>query len=193
MQKRNSLIVRTCAPGAVFSAVLFFTNSALAAIATPATPVDPAQRAIEEIEVIGQRSLLSWRFQMYSAEDRMYEMFNTLNSSDELDVECEQRQLTGSHMAFRFCNRRYMEDAQAENAIDAFRGYAFPKGPMQLWAENARTHEKFDADVKRLVAEHPEFAAAIKEMAAARERYFAERRHVRENTFLGRLLTGNQD
>lgn len=167
--------------------------------ASPALPqfVQPGVQSqaepIEELEVIGRRSLLTFRFEMYRAEDRMYAMFNELNGSDDLDVICETRAKTGSRIAQRQCVRRYMKEAQARNAADGLRGYAPFKSAVQMWGENQSYHAQFSEQVNKLMAENPEFVTAIAETVKARDRYAVEREHVTENTFLGRLLTGQPD
>jgi hypothetical protein len=147
---------------------------------------------IEELEVIGQRSLLGFRFEMQRAEDRMYAMFNELNGSDDLDVLCDTRPAPGSHIAVRKCVRRYMKEAEATNSADALRGYAPFKSPVQLWGENQAYHREFSAVVNQLMAENPEFVTAIAETVKARDRYTVERKHRAQTTFLGRLLTGQR-
>lgn len=151
------------------------------------------EEPIEELEVIGKRSLLTFRFEMHRAEDRMYAMFNELNGSDDLDVICDTRPRGGSHIAQRQCVRRYMKEAQARNAIDGLRGYAPFKSTVQLWGENQSYHAQFSEQVNKLMAGNPEFVTAIAETVKARDRYAVERKHLTQNTFLGRLLTGQRD
>lgn len=150
----------------------------------------PSAAVIEELEVIGQRSLLSFRLQMYDAEDFMYALFNELNGNDKLDVLCELRAPTGTRIQRRTCVRRYMQQAEAAMTADALRGYTPFKSHVELWQENAAYHAEFSAQVNTLMATNPEFVTAIAETVKARERYAAERRHTLENTFLGRLLSG---
>jgi hypothetical protein len=112
---------------------------------------------------------------IYRAEDRMYDLFNALNSSDDLDVHCENRLLPGSHVRRRFCARSYLQQAEADNAAAAFRGYEFYKSPQALWNEQRANNEKFSAEVQKLMDQNPEFLEAIADTKVARERYAAER------------------
>lgn len=50
--------------------------------------------AIDEISVIGQRSLLSLHIEVFKLEESFYALFNELNSENEYDVTC--------HKEFRF-------------------------------------------------------------------------------------------
>jgi hypothetical protein len=158
---RTSLVLAAC----------LFATEARAALA----PEPPLEGAIEEIEVLGQRTLLGLRMELYRAEDRMYDLFNALNSSDDMDVKCESRLLQGSHIRRRFCARNYLEEAQAENANAALRGYEFFKSPMTLWNENRTRNEQFSAEVQKLMEQSPEFLEAIADTKVARGRYAAER------------------
>lgn len=169
-----------------------------ARVEQPVQPIQAEQfvqmdEPIEELEVIGKRSLLTFRFEMHRAEDRMYAMFNELNGSDDLDVVCDTRPMAGSHIAQRRCVRRYIKEAQSRNAVDALRGYAPFKSTVQLWGENQSYHAQFSEQVNKLMAENPEFVTAIAETVKARDRYAVERKHLTQNTFLGRLLTGQRD
>src|SRR4030043_1973908 len=72
---------------------------------------------LDEIIVIGQ-SLHTLRMEMIKAEDVKFEIFNSLNSTDDFDITCEYVAHTylNSRIKRRECDVGYMKKAQAEDA-----------------------------------------------------------------------------
>jgi TolA-binding protein len=197
MQKRKDPRFRMRALAALFPASLLFGTNAFAAV-TPEAPVsaptvDAAGQAIEEVEVLGQRSLLSFRLEMHQAEDHMWDLFNTLSSSDDFRLTCEQRIGVGSHIQYRACDRAYMERARREALEIAMWLQVPPPTEEQLWAQNAAKHRQFSAEMKSAAEQNPELASAIVDVVTKRQRYTEERRQRRQDSFLVRLLTNNAE
>jgi hypothetical protein len=150
-------------------------------------PAEPAAEPIEEIEVIGQRALISLRFEMRAAEDHMYELFNALNSSDKFDTTCADEIRILSHIRQRVCNKRYMQDARREN-VQAFMENNTPlKSEVQIWTENTANHEDFRAEMKALAEQNRDFALAIVDVVEKRKRYEETRRERFGDGWLARL------
>ena len=195
MQASNITKSPISASATLLPLTLLFSTAVIAAEleTQPSTgAASAADESPEEIRITGRRTLLTFRIEMEQAEDHMYELFNTYNSSDKLDLTCEQRTRWFSHMKYRSCNRRYMEDAEQKATQEAM-DLGFPaKDDSLLWAENAANHQQFNAELKAAAERHPEMLAAIIDVVEKRKRYEEERR---ERALKGRLgfLAGKED
>ena len=77
--------------------------------------VDVLLRTIEEINVVGERTIFALRMEIESAETEVYGLFNELNSNDEFDVACTNEVFVGSHLPKRICIADYLRKEQAKN------------------------------------------------------------------------------
>ncbi len=182
---------------ALLPAALLFSATALAAAEVetlaPAPLTDSTGEAIEEIEVIRQRPLISLRFEMNRAEDHMFELFNAFNSSDDFDVTCEEQIRVLSHIKQRVCSRRYMENAQIQNVQDFLNSGIPLKSEQQLWTENQNNHEQFSTELKTAAEQNPDVAAAVVDVVETRQRYASERKRRFEDHPLSALVGDLQD
>lgn len=64
-------------------------------------------RPIEQIDIVGERSLQSMRFQLRSAEESFYDMFNDLTEIDKYKIRCRIERRTSSHIRVRNCEPRF--------------------------------------------------------------------------------------
>ena len=62
-----------------------------------------SQRPIEEIQVIGERTLLTMRNEIIREEENLYRIFNELNSHDRFDITCKEARRVFSHIPARNC------------------------------------------------------------------------------------------
>ena len=86
------------------------------AVETGTNSAQQSTRELEEITVVGQRSLLSMRYQIRREEDNLYKLFNELNSTDEFDIKC--RNVTrNSYIPRRECEPKFFTKARQANAI----------------------------------------------------------------------------
>jgi hypothetical protein len=53
--------------------------------------------------------------EMIRAEDLKFEIFNSLNSTDDFDITCEMYAPTGSRISRRVCDVGYMKKAREED------------------------------------------------------------------------------
>ncbi len=79
----------------------------------PAAP-QVSGRQIEEIRVIGARTFFSLRMQIVEEENKLYGIFNELNSNDDFDIECEKIAPTGTHISQRVCEPRFVKECVRE-------------------------------------------------------------------------------
>ena len=126
---------------------------------------------IDEIVVEGRQTLIRLRMQVYEAEDRFYELFNTLNDDDEFDVICRKEAKIGSHILRHVCKPTFERKADAADArmlgLDAGVVYGAPV----ILEKRAELREKMEA----LVSEHPDLLDALTDLDDARRTFEAER------------------
>lgn len=126
---------------------------------------------MEEISVIGRRSLLSLRLDVYRREDDFYRLFNALNTDDDYDVNCDKETRTGSHLSRRVCKANFVKDATALEA----RQYLLGIGGSSAAVIIMRKQELLNAKMTATVQENPELLEKLLDLDKARKRYEAER------------------
>lgn len=161
--------------------------------ASPAALSD--SRAIEEIEVTGQRSLGTLRSEILRDEERMFKQFNALNSRSDFDVHCGHRQITGSRIPIWECVPVYMKRAMAQNAQDYLQFGLLPKSEHELWWELRDRHAELDTELRALALQHPEFGQALLELHAKKQRLTDLEAEQRRGSggFLSRLFRKDRD
>ena len=76
---------------------------------------DAREYILEELIVKGGSILSSLRMEMIRVEDLKFEIFNSLNSTDDFDITCEMYTPTGSRVPRRVCGVGYMKKAREED------------------------------------------------------------------------------
>jgi hypothetical protein len=150
------------------------------AMAQPAeqSPSEPAD--VEQIDVIGQRTLLSLRAETQHLEQHMFRLYNELNSSDDFDVACGDKTPTGSKLPVWQCEVAFMRDAEGvefsrmwDNRTRGTRGVmAFgyvPRSHEQLAFLHREKLKQLNTEMKALALQHPELASALLDLQARRE------------------------
>jgi hypothetical protein len=135
-----------------------------------------AEQAIEEITVIGRRFLRDLRIEVQASRERVYGLFNSLNSNDEFDIDCHTAARTGTRMSRRVCRPRFVDDAT--HAAGKWYLIALHGGPGGgLLAAQAEMgvvplkERQLAAELQRLTRESREFRRAIAEYQAVERRY----------------------
>lgn len=77
---------------------------------------DDQDQTIEEITVIGMRDITSLDRQVIEARNRIYELFNELNTDDLYDVHCRMIAPTGSRIKKRQCLPNFYNKATTDAA-----------------------------------------------------------------------------
>ena len=127
-------------------------------------------------DVIVSTSLLSLKCDWYEAEDLKFDIFNSLNSTDEFDIKCEWRAPTGTRIKQRRCDVGYMKRARAEDAR-RFRDLGIPpRSDFQLALELAPKTEALNKEMVKLGDKHPSLAKAMISEYELKQRYITERR-----------------
>ena len=74
----------------------------------------------QEDEVIRIEDLSRHELNTYiiEAEDQLYALFNTLNSTDRFDIVCRKEVRTGSNIPVRVCPPKFLDDNSGANVSD---------------------------------------------------------------------------
>jgi hypothetical protein len=160
----------------------------LSAAAQHATGV-PEQEVTEEIVIVGQRSVLQLRLQMLDAEKLAYDVFNSFNDDRRMEISCRQDQATGSLIRNQLCEPEFIIEVQADYARSLMDSRHFfsgnpviggavpprmPDAPVaapSVQALVAARRRAFQARMRQVAEEHPEFLDALIEYSAARGAY----------------------
>ena len=126
-------------------------------------------RPIEEIQVLGTRTLYSIRMEIVDEENKIFSMFNELNSDDRFDILCDNIAPTGSHIKQRVCEPRFVTDMRARMAQDYLRGIGMLNGSSDLEMETALEREELEKEHLRIAVEHPEYLEMLTELTNLRD------------------------
>lgn len=124
-----------------------------------ATGKKDQQPPMEEITVIGQRTLGTLRVQINKAEDRIYDIYNKLNTDDLYDIHCRRRAPTGSHINHKICSPVYYDQTEADAAQMALTGGG--DGSAYMMARLAHYNPIMGKKWKQLVKSNPELLQAV--------------------------------
>ena len=129
------------------------TNSLNTTTSTP----QASDRPIEEIQVLGTRTLYSIRMEIVDEENKIFSMFNELNSDDRFDILCDKIAPTGSHIQQRVCEPRFVTETRAQMTQDYVRGIGMLVESSAVMAETAIEREEIAREHLRIAAEYPEY------------------------------------
>ena len=119
-------------------------------------------RQIEEIRVIGARTFFSLRMQIVEEENKLYGIFNELNSDDDFDIECAKIAPTGTHISQRVCEPRFVIEMRSRMARDWISGIGELNSTSDLRVETADQMAKLEEEHDRIVIEHPEYLETLR-------------------------------
>ena len=136
--------------------------------------------AIEDIVVVGQKSMGELRRDVFQSEEDFYSLYNKLNDDNEYDVRCWYETPTGTRVKNHVCRARFVTNAYsghaARNRNDLSR-VANQKGNPAVAEKTLKYQEKLET----LIAANPELQAALVRYNTARARFFAEREESASN------------
>ncbi|RLA25164.1 MAG: hypothetical protein DRR11_21080 [Gammaproteobacteria bacterium] len=156
---------------------LFVTVLALpmAAVGQPASTGKASKtEAIDNIVVVGQKSLAELRREVVKAEEDFYSVFNKFNDEKDYNVRCFYESPTGTHLKNHVCRARFVTKAYSQHASrsgNKISRVANQDGNPAFIEKTA----KYEQKMQTLIAANPELLAALVEYDAARTRFVAER------------------
>ena len=171
--RRNILVSGNCTAGIVLML-------ALAPVGMCQTdPVEEAEPEssdiLEEIVVYGNKNIVNLRYAVYAAEDRFFAVFNSLNSDDEYDVDCDYVLRIEAHRRLRECRAEFVKKYESDSVM-ALMGMGGHPNLARVRRKEKLLVEKMQAQV----SEHPELLEVFTEMAKAKQDYDSERQRRRQ-------------
>ncbi len=143
---------------------------------TTATGIEA--RPIEEITVIGQKSLARLRLRIFEKEAEIYNFFNAQNSSDRLDIICSKRRPTGTHILQRECEPRFLKALRVEKTRDGRMGIGVGFTQYDLVGWSRQDFEKLQNEMLALMASNKAFADILADLVDLTENLTAHRQAV---------------
>jgi hypothetical protein len=144
--------------------------------------VNEAAVSIEQITVTGQRTFFTLRAQIEDAKEALYSSYNDLNIDDELDVNCQPSDWTGTHIKEQVCWPVFFQRAVSENSQDFLRGIAVLEPVAQLQAQYQDRFEDLRANIVKVASENPDVEDALMELGTLEAAYEQKRKECMEQT-----------
>lgn len=140
---------------------------------------ESSEEPIEEITVVGEKTLLNLKFAAMRAENEFFALFNELNTDDEYDVFCDKEASVRS----RVKRRRCWSPFEREIEEDAMRDMVGPTGRlsggtrrMPLNEALIRVKRKEQAKMlQQMVLENPELQRLYNRYGQANIEFYGER------------------
>jgi hypothetical protein len=160
---------------AIFAAVL-----ALPLMAAAENKEATNDEVIDDIVVIGQKSLSTLRKEVFKAEEDFYSAFNKLNDNKDFTVRCFYENATGTHIKNHVCRARYVTKAYSSHA-------ARNGGDLSRVANQdanpafATKTAKYQETMETLIDANPDLLAALITYNTARAEFMAEREQIASN------------
>ena len=152
-----------------------------------------SQRPIEEIQVTGERTLLTMRNEIIREEENLYRIFNELNSHDRFDIKCKVERRTWSYILARNCYPKFFTDLRrAENSFalselrQAFSddgvdpalfdmGMGKIKNDREIRELAAGDYQALSEEMLRIASENPDYLNILMKVADLKADYQAAR------------------
>ena len=152
-----------------------------------------SQRPIEEIQVTGERTLLTMRNEIIREEENLYRIFNELNSHDRFDIKCKVERRTWSYILARNCYPKFFTDLRrAENSFalselrqafsaDGVDSALFDMGMDKIKNDRkirelaAGDYQALSEEMLRIASENPEYLNILMKVADLKANYQAAR------------------
>ena len=152
-----------------------------------------SQRPIEEIQVTGERTLLTMRNEIIREEENLYRIFNELNSHDRFNIKCKTERRTWSYILARNCYPKFFTDLRrAENSFalselrqafsdDGVDSALFDMGMDKIKNDRrirelaAGAYQALSEEMLRIASESPEYLRILMKVADLKADYQAAR------------------
>ncbi len=153
-----------------------------------------SQRPIEEIQVIGERTLLTMRNEIIREEENLYRIFNELNSHDRFDITCKEERRVFSHIPARNCYPKFFTDLRMDStrfalgelrqaySADGVDPVLFQLGldkidnDRELREKSAGDYQALSEEMLRIASENPDYLNILMKVADLKANYEAARK-----------------
>lgn len=122
----------------------------------------------EEVVIIGERSKLQLRMQLWESEVEAYEIFNKYNDEERFNIYCSLYEPTGTRIKTQVCSPEFQLQASRDHAQDYING-TFQHMPREMVI--ASQLQEYRDKIKQIAQEHPEFLEAVIRYTEVRERF----------------------
>lgn len=122
---------------------------------------------IDEIVVYGEPTLRQIRSEICKAEEKFYELFNSLDSGKQFDIQCFHRTYAGSYIRRRVCEPNFAGKGHAGASFAGMLGQNAPPA----WAVIRHKNKQMRREMVALVTEHPELQAALLDFADSKRTF----------------------
>ena len=143
--------------------------------ATEATETGIKATPIEEITVIGQKSLARLRLRIIEKGNEIYNFFNAQNSSDRMDIICSKRRPTGTNILQRQCEPWFLKALRVEKTRDARMGIGVDFNQYDLVGLSRQDFEQLENEMLALMAANKAFADSLADLVDLTENLAAHR------------------
>ncbi len=146
----------------------------VAVLGLPMAAVGQDEEAIDNIVVVGQKSINELRRDVYQHEENFYAAYNKLNDDPEYDVRCFYEKATGTRIKNHVCRARFVSNSYSSHAA---RNRSDLKRVANQGASPALAEKtvKFQTKMETLIAANPELEAALIRYNTARADFLAVR------------------
>ena len=175
-QPLHAALIFSFLAGSAISASLAQEPEATETTETTATGIEA--RPIEEITVIGQKSLARLRLRITEKETEIYNFFNAQNSSDRMDIICSKRRPTGTNMLQRQCEPRFLKALRVEKTRDGWMGIGVDFNQYDLVGLSRQDFEKLQNEMLALMASNKAFADILADLVDLTENLAAQRQAI---------------
>ena len=153
---------------------------AVLAVPMAASGAASNDEAIDDIVVVGQKSLSQLRKDVFEAEEDFYSVFNKLNDEKDYDVRCFYEKPTGTHIKNHVCRARFVTKAFERHARRNRNNLSSVanQNADPIFAEKTI---KYQEKVETLISANPELQAAFVRYNTTRAEFFAERENSTNN------------
>ena len=153
-----------------------------------------SQRPIEEIQVTGERTLLTMRNEIIREEENLYRIFNELNSHDRFDITCKEERRVFSNIPARNCLPKFFTDLRMDTnrfALSELRQAFSPDGvdpalfelglsrienDRQIRELAAGDYQALSEEMLRIASENPDYLNILMKVADLKANYEAARK-----------------
>jgi hypothetical protein len=150
-----------------------------------------SQRPIEEIQVTGERTLLTMRNEIIREEENLYRIFNELNSHDRFDITCKEERRVYSHIPARNCYPKFFTDLRMDTtrfAVGELRqafsddgvdpalfelGLSRIESDRELREKSAGDYQALSEEMLRIASENPDYLNILMKVADLKANYEA--------------------
>ncbi len=121
--------------------------------------------AIDEVTVTEKKSVRQLRIALKRADDRVFALYNDLNTDDSLDIICKKEARIESQIKYRVCKSAYHREMESESAHDLL-----GEGGLGLPSNAPGGHYSIvRSNMKKLMTEHPELLRAVYQRSILRK------------------------